>query len=287
MRETFTPDLPREESTASEINVLGFGVMGRQIAALLAHCGYGVHIWSRSFDAEKEKKFSADRKMIHRLIDEQDKHGQVHFHTSLAELKPIPTIEALCEDAEKKKLAIAQLQFSPEEIPCFSNSSSIPASHIGEYWNTLHFFNPLYHLRIIEYDLPQHGCHKPAQDALKGLKAPLIDRGFTFIKVQQNPGYLGNYLLFMHIAQVLTLIERFGYSSNQILEVAEKLHISVNVLDVIDLVGVDVSKTIIENLYKPLGNTPPTMLLDCALTEGILGKKSRTSFKRFIQEKYS
>jgi 3-hydroxyacyl-CoA dehydrogenase len=69
--------------------------------------------------------------------------------------------------------------------------------------------------------------------------------------------------------------------------VAEKLHISVNVLDVIDLVGVDVSKTIIENLYKPLGNTPPTMLLDCALTEGILGKKSRTSFKRFIQEKYS
>ena len=55
-----------------------------------------------------------------------------------------------------------------------------------------------------------------------------------------------------------------------------------SVFEVIDLVGVDVTKFIIENLKQENDSIYISPSLENAISAGVLGKKNKTSFRKFI-----
>ena len=268
--------------TDRKINILGAGLMGRQICALMSLLGWEVSLWSRTFDDAKRKRLEIEKKLLLRSLslpsDNKQVAGKIIFYDKISDLHPQLTIEALNEDLIVKKRLIESLAFSPSEVACLTNSSSISPSSIDSKIGAMHFFNPIAKMRIVEY-------FDPAPNQNKNyllLKEDLLNAGFELCKVNDNVGLLGNHVLFSLISEVLFLVEKEDYSIESFSMVLRHLAINVDPFEIIDIVGVDVTLAIISNLNKSNGRTYIPACLQNALNAGIVGRKNKTSFKTFL-----
>ena len=71
----------------------------------------------------------------------------------------------------------------------------------------------------------------------------------------------------------------FCYNLKDIERVSSFIGKTYSVFEVIDLVGVDVTKFIIENLKQENESIYLSPSLENAISEGVLGKQNRTSFQ--------
>ncbi|MBI5542237.1 MAG: hypothetical protein HY951_19425 [Bacteroidia bacterium] len=258
-----------------EINILGFGLMGKQIASLFFLGGHNVVIWNhQEIDLNEAYR---QIKLLKKVFN-CSKEGQITVISSLDKLADNLTIEAVIEDLNIKKQIYDTLKTKITK-GYFTNSSSYAPKEIGETVNGLHFFNPIT-LKLVELCLSDYKITNEAELILDFLHAI----SFEIVKVGNNRGYIGNYILFNEIASTLKLIEIFGYDYESINVIDNKLYNGRNVFRVIDIIGIDVVYQILLNLNE---KDPTFYLPKClvkALANNILGKKNNTSIEDVLRK---
>lgn len=240
--------------------------MGQQISALFYLGGFDVHVWNKS--GVNEKSFQRQVKLLRRAIPSVNE-GTFTTCSDLSGLSDSITIESVIEDLSIKK-EIYEFR-KDNNSPYFTNSSSYSPNEIGGEVNGFHFFNPI-SLRLVELYV---------NEATKRIIHPLIsyleEIGFTIVDVNDNRGYIGNYILFHEISSALKLIEKFDYEASSINSVYNKLYGGRNIFTIVDIIGVDVVHSILVNLKEHDSSIYIPTSLQLALDKDILGKKNKTS----------
>lgn len=255
------------------INIVGCGVMGAQIASLFSIMGYEVNVWNRT--KINESNFLRQKKITLRLLKTKDDNGKINIIKNFENLENNITIESLAENIDLKKNFLTKLERKiSKEI--FTNSSSIKISKINARLNLLHFFNPIY-LRIIEYKT----INKLSNEA-EMIFLDLKKLNFDLIEVGNFTGYAFNKILFAQISNFFFLIEQENISKEEILTIFKKINNNLDVLNTLDLIGIDVSLNILENLKKEYNFYVPEILYLCKSKE-IFGKKNKTSIKSIFK----
>ncbi|MEI6513508.1 MAG: 3-hydroxyacyl-CoA dehydrogenase NAD-binding domain-containing protein [bacterium] len=264
------------------VNILGFGVMGRQVAALLQSIGYDVTVWSRHIDDDKSQLFCRDIKRIDKYFPNKAKgKGHICYVNNIELLMPALTFEVLVEDVDVKRRVIESLVYDVGDQGILTNTSSYSPSEIHCCAVGLHFFNPIYLLRFAELSCT---TFEPVLSIRCLVESLCSELNVEIVHVRGNRGYIGNYLLFQDVANAFKLLEKYRYDTKTIDKVLNHMGRSISLFDIVDLVGVDVTRQIIRNLSKedPSIFYPP--VLDRAIARGVLGKKNRTSIRDFVDE---
>ena len=256
-----------------KINIIGCGLMGSQIAALFSIMGYEVNVWNRN--EINQNSLLRQKKIILKLLKTKDNNGIINIIDNFEDLKNNITIESLSEDLKLKRDFISKLEKKISKV-IFTNSSSIKITTISKKLNLLHFFNPV-SLRIIEFNK----INKPSEET-KTIIADLKNLGFDLIEVGNFTGFAFNKILFAEISNFFFLIEQENIKKDQILKVFKKINHSLDILNTIDIIGIDISIKILENLKSEYNYYMPEILYQCKLKK-ILGKKNKTSIKSIFE----
>lgn len=251
-----------------EINILGYGQMAKQIAALFFLGGYNVTIWNHT--AINDSEIFKSIKLLNKFMASA-KSGNIYFENDIKKLKDNLTIEAIVEELDiKKNVFNATKNIVTKGF--YTNSSSYAPNEIGETVGGLHFYNPIT-LKIIE-------LYKPSSYSSSDLDNILIyleNLSYEIIEVNSNRCYVGNYILFHEISSVLKLIEKKNYSVDKINSLYTKLYEGRNIFSIIDRIGVDVVFKILQNLKEDDETIYFPSCLQTAINKNILGKKNKTS----------
>lgn len=256
-----------------KVNVLGYGIMAKQIAALLYNVGYEVCIWShRPVDVVEVQK---QIKLLGRYMV-TDLTGTITFTNSLDQLEDAVTIESVVEDLDVKKEIYSLLKDKISK-GYYSNTSSYSPSEIGELVGGAHFYNPVT-LKLVELYIPGTVC----RDGMDAICETLNSVGFEIVKVNENRGYIGNYILFQEISIALKLMEKFDYNLESVNSIYCKLYDGRNIFTIIDLIGIDIVYKILINLKEEDDTIYMPQCLAKAIKQGILGRKNRTSIRTVL-----
>lgn len=257
------------------INILGFGTMGIQLAAFFSVIGYKVTVWNRTFPDGKLKRLSIERKIYEKKFECVGERQEIVFIDQIGALPPGITIEALAEDLAIKQGVLRSLPFELQEFSLFTNSSSFSPEEIYKGVHGLHFFNPIHSVKLVETTCP---CNSLP------LFRDIQEAGMQVVLTKNNRGYIANYVLFQEIAASLILVEKFGYDTKTIDQVLAGLGRQASIFDVIDFVGVDITKNILENMHETDKSITIPPVLSLALASGILGRKNRTSIRSILDD---
>jgi len=249
-----------------KVVILGIGTMGKQIASLLHIIGYDVVVWGHRSDDKHYKSLERSIKLAKRQFGVDHSIGQITLQYDISVLPKAIYIESVVEDLSIKKDIYNQVK--QRATTYFTNSSSFAPSDISDDIYTMHFFNPI-NMKILEYS----GDNSFVDDITRRLK----ELDFSCFKVANNRGYIGNYILFSEISNIFKLIEKNGYGYKEVQSFYEKLYINRDIFKIIDIVGIDITFTIIKNLNEIDSSVYLPKYLEKAIKNGILGKKNQTS----------
>lgn len=256
------------------INILGYGVMSKQIAALLFLGGFNVNIWNPI--EMNEDEIQTQIRLIKRAL-KQPLEGNLTFTTSLEDIGDNLTIESVIEDLEIKKQVIKSVKEKVKQ-PIFTNSSSFMPSELDEHINGLHFFNPIGSVKLVELYLVNNQKSEELDKIINFLK----DNEYDIVKVNNNRGYLANYALFSEISSIFRLIEVYNYTMESINATYKHLYGNRNIFLLVDVIGIDVVYKILKNLNEKDTSFYVPKVLETALSKDILGKKNKTSIKQVL-----
>lgn len=252
-----------------KINILGAGVMGRQLSALLTLIGYNVYIWSRNIDNDIKKKILFEQKLLSKFL-KIPVNGDVILSNDLNKIEENITIETLIEEIDVKNSVLDNLNF---EKNIFTNTSSLKPSDFNKKVNVLHFCNPI-HLKFCEINLVDGYFN----DNIKNLIDDLKKISFDVIEVEPKSGFLLNKLLFSNVSNIFFLLEEENFKFSELKLINDKFSIfDMNIFKTIDIIGVDICLSILKNLNKYNQNYRVPKTLSLAISNGILGKKNKTS----------
>lgn len=260
---------------AKHINIFGAGVMGQQMAALFVFLGYHVCLHTRK-DVQ-ESKILGQAKLLRRLFKSEIQitgSVELQHYTDISSHDRVQggmSMDALAEDIGLKRALYEKVRQHNNEL-FLTNTSSLSPMEIGTDVVGMHFFNPLT-IQMVETT----DCPNEFKATLKAVIDDLGLAGFQCIEVQSNRGYIGNKILFGEISNVLKLIEKDGYSTSDISAIYEHLYPNRNIFNIVDLIGVDIVKMIMENLAEDDNGFYVGHCLETAVSRDILGKKNRTS----------
>lgn len=279
MTPTSSDRMPRsgeEDDRSLAINVLGYGLMGRQIASLLSLLGCRVCVWTRHppDDASVHKHLKLTARLVGLRVD----NPVIRIASSLDMLQEEAlTIEAIVEDLDAKKALYAQCR-DRRLMEYYTTTSSLVPLEIHEGVGGLHFFNPI-SVKLVEH------CSSgaPGRD-IHALLSLLERHDYEVVSVQANRGYLANALIFREVSNALYLVEERGYHPLAVQRVYEKLYSGRNIFDLVDLVGVDTVDTILTNLKEADDRIYLPRTLRAARDRRILGRKNKRSFMTFLCE---
>lgn len=227
-----------------KINIIGFGKMGMQITSLLMIMGYQVNIFTKNF-LLKEKKFNVLNKIFEKFFRIKQS-GNFEIYEDIKNLPKNHTIETLLEDLTIKKNMLSKLNYEFDDIFLFTNTSSYNPKEINNNAYGVHFFNPIYQIKVIETTCSQNFIENDAKFFFDDLKK--LD--FKIFKVKYNRGYVYNFLYFKRIALCYELMEKYEYTANEIIEILNAFKTNNNFEEIINLVGKDTTKKILKNLLE-------------------------------------
>ncbi len=251
-----------------EINILGFGTMGKQIAALFHLLDYKVNIYNKT--EIKHDDFLKQIKILEKKYFFKSNNQDINFYLGFDIKKDLPTIESIEENLQNKKILIENFkkQFSS---PIFSNSSSFSYSDLS--CPLIHFFNPIY-LNLVEVFDPK--------SELSEILLDLQSLNFIIIKSKGNRGALANLILFGEFSNIFKIIEQLHYTQEECQMVYNLLYEKRNIFNIIDAIGIDICEEIFKNIKKVDPSFYHPKSFAKALKENILGKKNKTSIKDIL-----
>jgi len=238
--------------------------MGKQISALFRLIGFDVLIWNYH-NQDLSTQIDFETRKLEKILKIKAK-GSSKFENNLSKFENNFTIETVTENLDIKKKIILDLNYK-ENI--YSNTSSLKLSTIGEYVNGFHFMNPVT-TKFIEI------CKRNSfsEDLLL-----LIIEKLNKLSYQDTPGFLINKILFKDISYFFYLIEVEKFDITEINKFYKSDTIKINPIKLVNIIGIDTSLYILENLNKHDKMFYIPELLKLAVKKNILGNKNKKIFK--------
>lgn len=239
------------------ILILGSGAMGSQIAFYIANENYKVTM----FDINQENLDSAENQ-LKKLIN-KEKYDEIIMENieflndfESESLKHIDlVIEAVIEKKEVKQSLFKQIENKvSDDCIITTNSSSIVSSDLiegleqpGNVCN-LHFFNPVYRMKLVEIVRGKHSSDR----TIDSLKHFIEDIGKEYVVVEKEIiGFVVNRILASILDEALFLYDE-GYADFKDIDKAVKLGLNhpMGPFELLDYTGIDVNYYIKNLLYK-------------------------------------
>ena len=273
----------RGECGIQRLHVIGAGVMGGDIAAVGALCGFEVSL-SDQDEKAIDKALQRARGLYERRLNAAE------ITATLARLKADAAgegiagadliLEAVAENLEVKKAVFAMIESrAPPDTILATNTSSIPLEALAaglkhpERLVGIHFFNPMPVLPLVEVI------------EAKTTAADVITRALAFagklkkmpIRCQSAPGFLVNRALLPYIYGAIALTLD-GVESDRVDEAMVDFGMPMGPIELADQIGLDVT----HDAGLPLGMPHAVArALQKHIEAGNLGRKSGRGFYRW------
>ena len=277
-----------EKPVFRRVHVVGAGVMGGDIAAWCALRGMGVTLQDLDLERIKPALDRARKLFRKRLRTETEINNAVARLEADVAGKGMARadliIEAVVERLEVKQqvFAEAEARAKPDAILA-TNTSSIELERIAEGLKNpsrligLHFFNPVAQLPLVEVIRSQFNTDldiaRGASFALAIGKSPLV--------VKSAPGFLVNRVLMPYMLAAVQRVEA-GESKEQIDAAAVAFGMPMGPIELMDTVGLDVGKSVAEELGSPV---PESSQFARLIAEKKLGRKTGQGFYTWVDGK--
>jgi 3-hydroxybutyryl-CoA dehydrogenase len=252
-------------ATNEKVGIIGGGAIACGLAATAAQHGK-VTLWARSPD----KARASVEKLCGKLGDFEA--SDVEIVDDLSGLSDATVIvEAIAEDLDTKAGLYRDLPATNGTLLATTTSSLsvqklADASGRPEKFVGLHVFNPVPKMKLVELVFPKQADEETRQRA----RALCEALGKTAVEVPDVPGFVVNRLLFPYLFSAVRLQEETGMAAADIDE-CMKLGAGhpMGPMALLDLVGLDVSKAIGEEIGADIPETIEKLVAD-----GALGRKS-------------
>jgi 3-hydroxybutyryl-CoA dehydrogenase len=271
---------------ASNIGIIGGGIMGGDIAIIFAAAGWSVHVMSpsqKTRDALPGRIAAGLKKMGAQPVDVKRYSRLEDIDWNVIDL----VIEAATEDLPLKQKLFAQIEMlARPDIPLATNTSNFPIGEIGNSLKSrsrvagLHFFMPAHLVPLVEVVSAEFTAPSTAE-ALEQLMRQL---GKAPIRVNKDvPGFVGNRLQHAMMREALYLIAN-GVTDAEGIDTAVRYgfgfrFIACGPMLQKEMSGWDTNYLVGSALYPHLYNekTPPQFLRDM-VEKGHTGMKAKHGF---------
>ena len=253
------------------LGIVGSGAIACGLAATAAHHG-PVLLLARSETSADRARTSVDITLARLAAEVDPEHVQIAIDPhELAEATFV--VEAVVEDHDVKARVLGEMDaiLGPDAILA-STTSSLSVERLAqesgrpERFVGLHVFNPVTKMKLVELVFPSTATADTRARAL----ALCEDFEKTPVEVPDVPGFVVNRLLFPYLFSAVRLVEETGMDPADV-DTCMRLGAGhpMGPLALLDLVGLDVSKTIGETIGEPV----PARVQEL-VAEGALGRKS-------------
>jgi 3-hydroxyacyl-CoA dehydrogenase len=284
--------------------VLGAGVMGSQLAALLAGAGLKVELFDipgpdgkapESIAKQALKKLTIQKPspLFHPEQLENIRPGSLKHH--LERLKEVDwVLEAAPENLKIKHELYSNIApFLSEDCVVSSNTSSLSVLKLAEplpekqrqRFFITHFFNPPRYLRLLEL-LPHPGADQTAQKFLAGFLDLHLGKGI--VPVKDTPAFVANRVGIFALLDALALGAECKFTPAQIDFLTGPLigRQKSATCRTADLVGLDTVQAVLQIIRNGARDDPrperfnPPPVLNALVAAGKLGAKAGAGFYR-------
>src|SRR5215213_4583578 len=284
--------------------VLGAGTMGAGIAAHLANAGVPTLLLdiappeadAKDKNAIVKSLFEAAKKLKPAPFMLAENSGLItlgNFTDDMARLKDYDfVIEAVVErlDIKHKVFAEVEKYRKPGSVVA-SNTSGIPIESIAEPFSDdfkkhfvgIHFFNPPRYMKLVEV-IPTRDTDGEIACAISGFLDQRLGKGV--VPAKDRPNFIANRIgVFSMMATIKEMIE-MGLTPTEVDQITGKAigHASSATFRTSDLVGLDVTAHVVNNLYPAIPDDADREvfqlpgLIQTLLDKKILGDKTNGGF---------
>jgi len=281
-----------------KVVVCGAGVMGGGIAQVCANAGYEVWMYDL-----KEEYAQGGKDKIAAGLDRQIAKGKMTGEQKNALLSRLhPTVDLTCakdadlileavlEDIQVKKALFAQLEeICRDDAVIGTNTSYIPIStlaadmHHPERFLGMHFFNPVYAMKLLEVIRGEKTGDTAFETALAF--APTIGKTPVSVK-KEVPGFIVNRLNKAVQAEAMRLLHE-GVASVEDIDKAAKLGLNypMGPFEMMDG-NLELTYTCLKLLYQLTGEERflPIPELEAHIQAGELGKRTGKGWYDYSQQ---
>lgn len=280
------------------IAVIGSGVMGTGIAQVAAQAGYHVAL------------YDIGQEILDKALDRIEKNltkgvtlGKVKPEVKEQALRSITLTTKLSQAAEKADLVIEAVpeimelkikifqeldKYCPPHTVLATNTSTMSITEIGAATNrsdktiTMHFFNPVHIMKLVEVVRGLETSDETEAIALEVAKS----MGKETVRINEFPGFATSRISCMVGNEAYYMLME-GVASVEDIDKAIKLGLNypMGPLELTDLVGLDVRLRNLQYLHEHLGEKyRPCPLLVKYVKAGRLGRKSGRGFYNYTTE---
>jgi len=277
-------------TSGAHVGLLGAGVMGGGLAALMARKGFRV----RMKDIGREALSLGFRKIAElyrgrvkrrrmKRSDADNCIARISGTTEYTGLGKSPIVlEAVVENMDIKKTVLAEVEACVSEDTVFASNTS--ALSINELQSAatcpervvgLHFFNPVDRMPLVEVIRGE----KTSDEAVAAVEAFARKLGKVPVRCSDGPGFLVNRVLGPYLNEAVRLFEE-GYSPTAIDACIKRFGMPMGPFELIDEVGLDVAAKVGIILHEAFGERarPPELLAKLKENPEALGKKTGRGF---------
>jgi len=278
--------------TIKRVGIVGSGIMGSGIAEVAAKAGYDVVLRSRaqhSADAMMAGLEKSLAKQVERQkLDAGERDtvlGRVRVVTDLGELAECDLVlESIVEDIAAKKHLFSELdRICGDGAILATNTSTLPVIEMAMETGRpdkvcgVHFFNPAPMMALVEVVRAITSSDETIAEATSFAEA--CDK--NPVQVRDQAGFIVNALLFPYLNNAVRLYDA-GVATREDIDAAMKggCNFPMGPLELLDLVGLDTSLSILEALYAEFKdpNYAPAPLLRRMVSAERLGRKTSQGF---------
>jgi 3-hydroxybutyryl-CoA dehydrogenase len=281
--------------TTKRVGIVGSGIMGSGIAEVAAKAGFDVVLRSRaqhsadSMVAGLEKSLAKQVERGKLEAAERDTAlGRVRAVTDLGELADCDlVIESIVEDLATKKHLFSELdRICGDGTILATNTSTLPVVEMAMETGRpdkvcgIHFFNPAPMMALIEVVRAITTSDETIAEATQFAETC----GKSPVQVRDQAGFIVNALLFPYLNNAVRLFDA-GVATREDIDAAMKdgCNFPMGPLELLDLVGLDTSLSILEALYDEFKdpNYSPAPLLRRMVTAERFGRKTGQGFYEY------
>ena len=281
------------------ISVIGCGTMGNGIAQTFALFEFKVKLYDISINnldnAKKTILKNLERMVKKEVISHSELEKTSENITYTNEINSVLNsdlvIEAVTENIKIKESIFKELDNKcPEKTIIASNTSSISITQLANATKRkdkvigMHFMNPVPIMKLVEVINSKY-TSKETTDIILDLSKKLNK---IPLSVNDYPGFISNRILMPMINEAIEALDQ-GVANVKNIDGIMKLGMGhpMGPLQLADLIGLDVCKSILEVMLNGLKNEKyrPNKLLVDLVSEGKLGIKSGEGFYDYANSK--
>ncbi|MDR4498905.1 MAG: 3-hydroxyacyl-CoA dehydrogenase NAD-binding domain-containing protein [Candidatus Scalindua sp.] len=280
----------KQEARKRTVGLIGAGTMGRGIAQVSAQTGYQVIMIDRHEEIARKSLSKIDT-LLSKTTKEDVKQeilGRIKITTNFYDLEHADlVIEALTEDMELKKEVMKELENECSQNTIFAtNTSSLSISELSQVLEDqsrlvgLHFFNPVPRMKLVEIVKSKYTSDRVVEFA----KEVATEMGKTPVVTGDAPGFIVNRLLLPFLNEA---IDKFSDATSSAADIDKAVTLGLNhpmgPLALADLIGLDVCKAILDELYEGYKDHKykPCKTLCIMVEKGDLGRKTGKGFYKY------